>query len=260
MKIAIIGDTHFGYKRFEADSFKQGEEALLSAAEKADMLLLAGDIFDTRIPSMETLGKVASIFEKLKHRKWNVVHEKVEKGEKDKRKIPIAAIHGTHERRTKENVNPIQLLAKMNYLIDVDNNPVVFEKDNKEEKTGNEEKAEKVCIQGMGGVPDDFAKNALRVLDPKPIPEMFNIFVMHQSIKELMYVGDKTNSLISLNDLPKGFDLYINGHIHDHKVSLNGKLIIPGSTVVTQLKENEQKNKGYVIYDTKKRKYEFVPI
>jgi DNA repair exonuclease SbcCD nuclease subunit len=137
----------------------------------------------------------------------------------------------------------------MNYLIDVDENPSIFEL--------NEEK---ICIQGMGGVPDEFAKNTLKSLDFKPKENMFNILVLHQSIQEYMYIGEKTSSLISLNDLPNGFDLYINGHIHDYKTGLNGKFIIPGSTVVTQLKVNEQGNKGYVIYDTLTKTHEFINV
>jgi len=243
MKIAIIGDTHFGYKRFQEDSFSQGAESILSAYEKAEMIILAGDIFDTKIPTMETIGETVTIFEILKNKDWEVKYSN------DISKIPIAAIHGTHERRTKGSLNPIQLLAKMNYLIDVDNNCSIFDL--------NEEK---VCIQGMGGVPDEFAKNTLRALELKPKEGMFNILVLHQSIKEFMYIGEKTSSLISLNDLPQGFDLYINGHIHDYKTGLEGKFIIPGSTVVTQLKPNEQGDKGYVIYDTNTKTHEFIPI
>ncbi len=243
MKIAIIGDTHFGYKRFQEDSFSQGAEAFLSAYDKSDMIILAGDIFDSRIPSMETIGESVSILEKIKQKDWKVKYEK------DPNKIPIAAIHGTHERRTKGCLNPIQLLAKMNYLIDVDNNPAIFELD-----------GEKICVQGMGGVPDEFAKNTLKSLEFKPKENMFNILVLHQSIQEFMYIGEKTSSLISLIDFPKGFDLYINGHIHEYKTGLNGKFIIPGSTVVTQLKPNEQGEKGYVIYDTKDKTHKFVNI
>lgn len=243
MKIAIIGDTHFGYKRFQEDSFSQGAESIFSAYEKANMIILAGDIFDTKIPSMETIGESVTILESLKNKEWKVKYEK------DPNRIPIAAIHGTHERRSKGSLNPIQLLAKMSYIIDVDDNCSIFELN-----------GERVCVQGMGGVPDEFAKNTLKGLDLKPKENMFNILVLHQSIKEYMYIGEKTSTLISLDDLPKGFDLYINGHIHDYKVGLNGKFIIPGSTVVTQLKPNEQGEKGFVIYDTKTKTHEFVPI
>ncbi len=51
----------------------------------------------------------------------------------------------------------------------------------------------------------------------------------------------------------------VNGHIHK-KFLDSGKLIMPGSTVVTQLKEGETEQRGYVIYDTISKKSEFLEI
>jgi len=118
--------------------------------------------------------------------------------------LPIAAIHGTHERRTKESVNPIQLLESMGYLINAHANAVIFEK----EINGA---VERVAVHGLGGVPDSYAKEAIKAINYKPVPNAFNIFVFHQTVKEFVPVD---LDVMSIEDLPIGFDLYLCGHIH----------------------------------------------
>jgi DNA repair exonuclease SbcCD nuclease subunit len=226
MKIGIVADTHFGYSRFEADALSQGKEAILSAAGSCDALILAGDIFDTRVPKPETLSEAVKI---MRH-----VH------------VPVFAIHGTHERRSKGMVNPIEMLETAGLLRSVHNKAEIFEKS-----------GEKVAISGMGGVPDDMAKGELATLAPKPVPGAFNIFMLHQSFSEYIFAK---SDMLSLADLPPGFDLYICGHMHKNVVALDGKFLIPGSTVITQMRPEETGPKGYYIYDTKLRKPEFVPI
>jgi DNA repair exonuclease SbcCD nuclease subunit len=82
--------------------------------------------------------------------------------------------------------------------------------------------------------------------------------MLHQSIRELVPGGSDELSLEYLEGLP--FDLIINGHIHETTVRLGGRFIIPGSTVITQLKESEAEGKGYFLYDTAAKKAEFIAI
>ena len=58
MRIAIISDTHLGYARFEEDSLKQAESAFLDAEQKADAIIFAGDVFDTKIPKLDGENKI----------------------------------------------------------------------------------------------------------------------------------------------------------------------------------------------------------
>jgi DNA repair exonuclease SbcCD nuclease subunit len=46
---------------------------------------------------------------------------------------------------------------------------------------------------------------------------------------------------ISISNLPKGFDVIINGHLHGHNIEkIDGAvLMMPGSTVITQFEKNE---------------------
>jgi hypothetical protein len=45
-----------------------------------------------------------------------------------------------------------------------------------------------------------------------------------------------------------------------HKTHLEGRVLNPGSTVVTQLREDEASQRGWLLYDTAGRKFELVPV
>jgi len=240
MKIALIADTHFGYPRFYEDAMQQGREALEKACGMADMIILAGDIFDMKVPRMEVLGETMDVLECGKKNKWDVNNHDG--------KIPVVAIHGTHERRSKESINPIQILERAGFITNVHDSCHIFEKD-----------GEKIAICGFGGVPDEFVAEELKKADIKPTNGAFNIFVFHQTISDFIPMAKG----IGLKDLPQGFDLYVCGHIHKRRIEkLDGNrvFIIPGSTVITQLKREETEEKGFILFDTKERKGEFIPV
>jgi DNA repair exonuclease SbcCD nuclease subunit len=51
MKVAVLSDFHFGFSyslETENDSFENAEEAMEKALD-CDLILIAGDIFDSRI-------------------------------------------------------------------------------------------------------------------------------------------------------------------------------------------------------------------
>ncbi len=151
--------------------------------------------------------------------------------------IPIIAIHGTHERRTKELLNPVQALEKAGFLVYLHCNGVIFEKDN-----------ERVAVHGMSGVPDQYAESVLANWNPSPAHGCFNIFVLHQSITEFLYA----QHTLDLKKLPRGFDLYIDGHIHEARESAyDGKpFLLTGSLAPTQIREESEKTKGFWIVKT----------
>ncbi|MGV8176582.1 MAG: DNA repair exonuclease [Candidatus Bilamarchaeaceae archaeon] len=227
MKLAIISDSHIGYPRFSEDSVKQAGEAFMKAAPCSDAILFAGDLFDTKVPKLEILSSAASIFSGIR--------------------TPIYAIHGNHERRGKDAVNPLKLLGQLGLV-----------------KYLHGEKADigsGVSLYALGSVPEEYAKTAIEECMKRWSPESdkgFRILMIHQGIKELVYSGEDDLELSYLESLP--FDLIINGHIHKRGEHLKGRLLIPGSTVITQLKKDEQEPKGFTIYDTEKRSHDFVPI
>ena len=249
MIIGIVSDTHFGFPRFENDAYEQGREAILEAAKACDLLLLPGDIFDIRIAKPETIAQVAGILleaGKIMREKEQAKGNECAKHSGNRTLVPIVAIHGTHERRPRELVNPIQLMESAGLLADVHNSTLLFEKNK-----------EKIAISGIGGVPDDLAKTALESMKCAPQGNAFNIFMLHQSFSEMIPSGEE---MLSLDDLPQGFDLYVCGHLHKRAFLKNDTILIPGSTVITQLREEEQEEKGYILYDTQEKRAKFIPI
>ena len=247
MRIAIISDTHFGYKEgteLEQDCYFNFEQALDYSMRNCDLILMPGDLFDLEEPSQKTLNSVFQIFgEYIKDQKW------VPKTTKKKLlKVPIVAIAGTHEYKGKDYTSPIDVLESANYIYQLKNSNLTFDN---------------VTICGMTGVPEKVAKQLITKIGFEPIEKSLNIFMTHQSYTELLAFDDEMVSTLSLEDLPKGFDLYINGHIHKKNLinTSNGPFLIPGSTIITQIKKNEiLEKRGFYIYDTITKELEFLEI
>jgi DNA repair exonuclease SbcCD nuclease subunit len=245
MRIAIISDFHFGFgagSERANDAYDAFKEAIEKALE-CDIILFAGDLFDERNPDMENFSKAAELMIKPMLIQNDI--RLVQGMGKDVSNLsetavmgtPIVAIHGTHERRTKGLVNPVEALEKAGFLIYLHCNGVIFEKS-----------GERIAIQGMSGVPDQYAESVLSNWNPRPETGCFNVFILHQSITEFLYAPHT----LDLNKLPKGFDLYINGHIHEAKESeyAGRPFLLTGSLIPTQIKEESEKPKGFWIVET----------
>jgi DNA repair exonuclease SbcCD nuclease subunit len=263
LKIAVISDPHLGAKwgsEREQDSFDQMKEAVERALQLgAQMILIPGDIFDTRIPRQEVWARAMRILA-LPHaqEQGKVELEKtIDKNMQDispvsLRGVPIIALHGNHERRIRGLVNPVEALEAAGLLIYLHHNVVIF-------KTP----AGKLAIHGMSNVPERNAKDALSIWNPKPVRGAINILVLHQAVGQYVYSGEEYPSL-DLADLPRGFDAYVDGHMHYHaEAKAHGKpLLFPGSTIRTQLLEIEaQLAKGFYMLDVRKEiNYKFVEL
>ncbi len=245
MKIAIASDFHLGYERFRKDAFEQCQAALSEAAEAADAIVIPGDIFDMRAPKPDVIAEAINIFRNLSKRQWKAAVVEASAANKAYTSVPVLAIPGTHERRARGAENAVTLLGLAGLLVDVSDGYAVIEKG-----------GERVMVYGIGGIAEERFRDVLKSLSPKPKEGCFSIFVFHQSVHELLPFSD---DFVYTDELPKGFDLYVDGHIHNRvETESHGKhLLIPGSTVLTQLKAMEQEPKGFFVFDTKSGKYEF---
>ena len=247
MKVAIVSDMHIGYERFAEDAYVQAKEALEKASSLADMIIMPGDIFDKRSPKPEVIAQAINIFRDLSKKEWK---SKVVgfNGSNLYTDVPVIGISGTHERTAFGKENPFSLLGLAGLVVDTNEATTIV-------SNGNE----KVAVFGLGGLSDEMVPDSLKKLDPKPVDGAFNIFMFHQSTYELLPFSD---DFIHYDDLPKGFDLYVDGHIHNRvEAKVHGKvLLIPGSTVLTQLKDGEQEGKGFILFDTETYTYEFIKI
>lgn len=245
MRIAVISDQHFGFDwngDRQDDPFRNCREAF-EKARNADLILLPGDLFDKKVPKQEVLGRAIDLFSLFDgHESTVSLDQERSDTTTSFRGPPIVAIHGTHERRTSDHINPVELLEKMGYLLHLHNETVVFTKDE-----------ERVAIHGMSGVPERYAPQVLDTFDPEPLPEAYNILMLHQSIDQLVYT-DPDHKTLSLERLPERFNYIINGHIHWRNLELKDDdkpVILPGSTLTTQLNQIEaERDKGMLWIDT----------
>ncbi len=260
MKISILSDFHFGFaytSEMENDSFENAEEAITKALD-SDLILLAGDIFDSRLPKTQTWSDAIKVLTKplLKEstgvKLIECAKQLKEISKKTLSHLPVISLHGNHERRAKGETNPVEVLENAGILIHLHCQTAVFEKD-----------GVKVAIHGMSNVPERFAYDVLSQWNPKPLPDCANILFLHQSIDPYVYSPLEPPTL-NLSNLPKGFDLIINGHIHTQtQEKINGTtLIIPGSLTITQFQKSEAEiEKSFVRLDIDKEiKAEFIPL
>ena len=241
MKIAFIGDSHLGYFRFDEDAYVQAKRAFEHASENSDVIVHVGDLFDTRIPKLNTLEQAMNIL-------------KIPK----KKGITVYLIHGNHDRRGRGLTSALDLLDNVG-LIKYVNNEIIYLEDKSAKNMNNQNK--RIGILAIGNVPDEISKKIIDKivqLKGKPKDVDFSILVIHQTVNEFMKGMDNILSIFDLEKL--GFNLIVDGHIHKFHVGLDGRFLIPGSTVLTQLKKEEVGDKGYILYDTEAKSFEFIPI
>ncbi len=239
MRILILSDTHFGFgagTEREHDPFDAARAAL---ATPADLVLLGGDMFDMRVPSPETFAAALELLVPLKlaPASAKLADAPQELPALARMGIPVVAIAGNHERRARGLVNPVEALERAGLLVHLHGQTVTIQKGD-----------ETVAIHGLSWLPDQYAADALREWAPKPVPGAFNILLLHQTLAPFL---DVTPS-IALAELPAGFDFYLNGHIHEPgQGTVHGApVLVPGSAIPTQLREESTKPKGFWTLDT----------
>ena len=244
MKIAITSDWHLGYlwgdPKLEIDSFTHLSEAFtIMKEEKIDLILVSGDLFDKQTPTPEVFFEAINLLNKVKiENKLNLkIGDQI-------LKIPMIGIPGNHEYRGKEYKSTIELLEVMGFIKYLHGD--LFTINN-------------ISVFGLSGIPDKYALEVLKKWNPTPTPNNYNILLIHQSFKEFLPFDD--DNILTLANLPSGFDLIVNGHLHWkalEKLEQGGTFIMPGSTIATQNKKLESDTpKGFYILDTETKELRF---
>lgn len=255
MRIAIFSDPHLGFgygtERYE-DAFDAFKEAL-ELSKGCDLLLITGDLFNSKAPTTDSLSRAMELLLDLRMsdngaRLVEGINRRISHlSPVNTMGLPVIALHGNHERRAKGLVNSVQALEKAGLLIYVHCNGLVFEKE-----------GERVSIQGMSAVPDQYAKDVLKQWNPQPLTAAFNILMLHQIFSEFF----QSPHSISASILPQGFDLYIDGDIHrPRKAAYKDKpFIVSGSLIPTQQNKDETDPKGVWILNTSSGSIDFHPL
>jgi len=263
MKIAVLSDFHFGHaynSELEQDSFDNAAEAVERAiAGGADLLLIAGDIFDSRYPRTPVWSQAMRILAKpllcgsTGVRLVSCTKELKPIAERTLSRLPVVSLHGNHEFRGQDS-NTLEALENAGLLVHLHKDAIVFEKD-----------GVRVAVHGMSWVPDRYAKRELDAWNPQPLDGCVNVLLLHQSIAPYIFSPLDAPSLNSEN-LPRGFDIIFDGHLHKPgSENVNGTpLMFTGSTVITQFEKGEAgADKGYYeieILPNEKPRISFKPI
>jgi DNA repair exonuclease SbcCD nuclease subunit len=241
MKFIHFADSHL-------DGFRDKQLSLLglnsfkfiidsAIKENVDFVLMAGDLFNTAIPRIDTLKFVSQELKRLK-----------------KHNIPLYAIAGSHD-FSSQGRSILDVLEIADLLTLVMKGKIIDNKLNlewiKDEKTG-------ALISGIIGKKGMLDKKIYEELNTELLQKEsgFKIFMFHTALEELKTPELKNMPGHPLDMLPKNCDYYAGGHVHivkryDDKNYKN--IIYPGPSFPNSFSELEKLKQGtFVIYDSSK--------
>lgn len=245
MKFAHLADIHLGGWK-DPKLTQLGEQAFAKAIEtcleqKVDFIIIAGDLFNTAIPSIDIIKECTRILRKI--------HDA---------NIPVYAIPGSHD-FSSAGKTMLDVLEKAGLLTNVMKHKNEKQLDfTIDEKTGTK-------LAGFYGKKGGLEKFEMNELDKTNLENEtgFKIFLFHTGIYEFMplKLKDKMESAPH-NLLPKNFHYYAGGHIHyihQHKTE-NSLLTFPGALFPNSFSELEEYHHGGIYIVDEKLNYEWIPI
>jgi len=194
-----VADLHLGYEQYNLATRREDfDRSFHEVVEKTiklkpDFMIIAGDLFHHARPSNTTLERAIGNFRRLK-----------EVG------IPVLAVEGSHDAApnviTGTILNPLDTAGLIYYL----------------------PRREEACWRNENcyvyGVPNFRTRQRTErelpafydIKRPKPIPEVFNIFVFHMAldIPEILKEHPAAIAEASPKYIPEGFNYYAGGHVH----------------------------------------------
>jgi DNA repair protein SbcD/Mre11 len=238
MKFAHMADCHLGswsnhpdLKEYPSIAFERAMEGCIN--EKVDFIIIAGDLFDTSMPSIDVLKRAAAAMRKCR-----------EAG------IPIYVIPGSHD-YSPTGKTMMAVLEEAGLLTDISKHS---EENGKINLTITKDKKTGICLTGVMGKKGGLDAKLYENIEKPLLTELFNIFVFHAAVAEYRPENMKDVLAVSLNDLPKGFQYYATGHVHQQFFDRENKIVFPGELFPTSFDELEKYNGGYVLVEEKNGK------
>ncbi|MCF7798916.1 exonuclease SbcCD subunit D [Candidatus Woesearchaeota archaeon] len=238
MKFVHFADCHLdGYReeKLAKLGFEHFQFVIDFALEKhVDFVLLAGDLFNTALPRIDTLKETVIQLKKLQDAQ-----------------IPIYAIPGSHD-FSPHGKTMFDVLEKAGLL-----NNVMKGKINMQgclELEFTIDKKTNTHLAGIIGKKGMLDKQLYENLAPiRPVKGAPNIFLFHTSITELKPTNLELMQSVEVSILPAGFNYYAGGHVHVVKEfsSLSYQNVVyPGPTFPNNFAELEKLRKGsFIFYD-----------
>ena len=232
MKFAHLSDCHIGgwqestLRDLNLKSFQRAID--ISIKENVDFILIAGDLFDTSLPSIDVLKETASILKNL-----------------SKLNIPVYLIPGSHDFSV-SGKTMLDVLENAGLIINV----MKFEEDKL--KFTIDPKTQ-IHLTGFYGKKGSLEHSEYSTLEKSHLESNLNkkIFLFHSLINDLKPKIFEHIEGLSLNALPKNFDYYAGGHPHfiysEHHKDF-GIIAYPGPIFPNNFQELESlKHGGFFI-------------
>jgi DNA repair protein SbcD/Mre11 len=212
--------------------------------KEIDFLLISGDLFNSSIPGID---KLKTVVEKLKELKDN--------------NIPVYIIPGSHD-FSPSGKTMLDVLESAGLCINVVKGSI--NKDNNKLKLQFQNDKSGAKITGMLGKRGMLEKEYFEDLDINHLEaeDGFKIFMLHTALTELKSKDLQNMDSAPLSLLPKGFNYYAAGHVHERinqTIEGYGQIVYPGPIFPNNFKELEDLKYGsYFYYDNGQTK--FIPI
>lgn len=253
-KFAHIADCHIGANRdpilqnLELTAFKNAMDKCIE--EKVDFVLISGDLFHVNIPDMAAANEAV--------KKMKEAHDQG---------IPIYVIYGSHDYSPNET-SIVDILDSAGLIKKIVKGKVEDDKLKLEFYTDPKTKAK---LAGISARKMGLERSYFEILDRESLEREkgFKIFAFHSAITELKPEFLTWLESIPISYLPKNFDYYAGGHIHQQVVQrLPGyeKIVFPGPLFAGYSTDFEQSAKGekrgfYIVeFEDKVKNVEFVEV
>ena len=239
MKFAHIADCHIGSWRdpkLNNASTKAFTKAIdLCINKSVDFIIIAGDLFNTSLPSIDHLKQTTI---KLKQLKDN--------------NIPVYTVAGSHD-FSSSGKTMLDVLESAGLLINVVKGEEI---DNKLNLKFTIDKKTNVKITGLLGKKGMLEKSYYESLNKEPLEQEqgYKIFIFHSLLSEFKPEDMEKIDAQPLSLLPKNFNYYAGGHPHfvfQKQEENYGKITYPGPLFPNNFRELEKLKKGgfYIVED-----------
>jgi hypothetical protein len=241
MRFAHLADVHIGawrdpaLKNLNLEAFRRAIHLILE--KQLDFVLIAGDLFNTALPSLEHLKQTVGLLKRLR-----------------KQNIPIYVVPGSHD-YSPGGRTIIDVLEEAELLVNVMVGEVIGNKLRLKFTLDNKTGAKIIGIRGKRGC---LEKKDFEMLDVKPLEQEqgFKIFMFHTALDELKPEELENMESMPATEMPSNFDYYAGGHVHivEQKSIANYKnLVYPGPVFPANFAELWKLGKGgfYIYTDGK---------
>ena len=236
MRFAHLSDVHLGswsghpdLKEMACAAFDRAIDVCIE--ENLDFILISGDLFDTSLPSFDVFNRAVSTLRRAQNAG-----------------IAIYAIPGSHD-FSPTGRTYINILESAGLLVNVAKGEEINGKLKLRFAIDKKIGAKITGIMGrMGALEKHYFEHLDRSIEQA---DGFKIFMFHSGIEEYKPPHLKDMTAVPLSSLPRGFDYYAAGHIHQRALMKEniGIIAFPGCLYPTDFKEMENYDCGFYILD-----------